>query len=320
MKAELVGHSLVKLSKVLFVGVLFLAAVLASVWVAQTDVMMVSRPSRDLLAVPQPTLFPTAVASTAPTAEATPQSQEEAGNGHTAVAPTPTSSPEAGCPTPEGWIVYSVQPGDTLLKLARQVGTNLQDLLIKNCLEADRDLVVGEVLYLPVRPLPSPTPTRYVCPGPPRGWVRVTVAAGETLFTLARRYGVSVDDLRRANCLTGDRILAGQRLWVPPVIVVPPTLPPSPTPLPTSTEAPTATPSVTPTPQPTATPSATPTVTPTPTDTVPPTETPVLIPTWTPVTDLPPTETSTPSPTPTAAPIPSLTPTNTPTSEPPSEP
>lgn len=43
-----------------------------------------------------------------------------------------------------------------------------------------------------------------------------TVAAGETLFGIARRYGVSVDAIREANELEGDALRTGQRLVIPP--------------------------------------------------------------------------------------------------------
>jgi LysM repeat protein len=41
------------------------------------------------------------------------------------------------------------------------------------------------------------------------------VIQGETLFGLARRYGVSVDNLRTANKLPDDNIRIGQRLVIP---------------------------------------------------------------------------------------------------------
>jgi len=44
-----------------------------------------------------------------------------------------------------------------------------------------------------------------------------TVARGETLYSLAKRYGLSVDELRRINNLTPDQpIQAGQSLTVSP--------------------------------------------------------------------------------------------------------
>ncbi len=38
---------------------------------------------------------------------------------------------------------------------------------------------------------------------------------GENLFRIGLRYGVSVAELRLANCLSGDTIYAGQRIYVP---------------------------------------------------------------------------------------------------------
>jgi LysM repeat protein len=42
-----------------------------------------------------------------------------------------------------------------------------------------------------------------------------TVAAGETLFGIARRYGVTVDAIRTANDLETDQVRTGQRLVIP---------------------------------------------------------------------------------------------------------
>ncbi len=44
----------------------------------------------------------------------------------------------------------------------------------------------------------------------------VAVRAGDTLYSLARRYGVDLRELRAANGLENDRILVGQALVLPP--------------------------------------------------------------------------------------------------------
>lgn len=88
-------------------------------------------------------------------------------------APTETSAPEATappllatatlipgrpgeseifCPTPRTWITYRVQPGDTLLALAEQTSSTVDELAAGNCLLNPRALIVGEVINLPQTP------------------------------------------------------------------------------------------------------------------------------------------------------------------------
>jgi LysM repeat protein len=76
----------------------------------------------------------------------------------------------------------------------------------------------------------TPTPC-----GPPFGWVRYTVRAGDTMFSLSLQFGVSVSTLQNANCLPNTNIQAGQILWVPFIL-------PTNTPTPTETLIPTETP------------------------------------------------------------------------------
>ncbi len=44
---------------------------------------------------------------------------------------------------------------------------------------------------------------------------QIVVQQGDTLFSLARRYGVTVEDIQRANQLTDDNIYIGQQLIIP---------------------------------------------------------------------------------------------------------
>lgn len=62
------------------------------------------------------------------------------------------------------------------------------------------------------QPLPAATePKRTVAPEPPLPAFHV-VKRGETLFSIAQRYGLEVETLRRINRLRGNAIQAGQRL------------------------------------------------------------------------------------------------------------
>ena len=69
---------------------------------------------------------------------------------------------------------------------------------------------------------PSPY-ARYVAalPDPslpdPDTVIHYTVRRGDSLWTIARDYGIDVDELKDANDLTGNAIYAGQKLRIPPV-------------------------------------------------------------------------------------------------------
>ena len=50
---------------------------------------------------------------------------------------------------------------------------------------------------------------------PPSGWVKYTVLAGDTLYSLALRTGVSPNEILVSNCLPANTILAGSTLYLP---------------------------------------------------------------------------------------------------------
>lgn len=250
---------------------------------------------------PLPEISPTAPApATLPAQSGTPQSP----------ASSPTSSvitatQVSSCaPPPEGWVIYTVQPGDTLEALAARAGVTPERVLEVNCLPFSQ-LVADMEIYLPfvaptsTAPVPLPTapPTATVGPClPPGNWVVYIVRSGDTLFSLARAFGVTVFQLQVNNCLPSDRIYAGQRLYVPNV----PTITPTETRRPTDTPEPSSTNTLQPKPDdPTSTftPTATntPTLAPKVTNTGTPTQTlaPTSTPTATPTTPAPPTATET---------------------------
>ncbi|CAG0979690.1 putative peptidoglycan endopeptidase LytE [Anaerolineales bacterium] len=72
-------------------------------------------------------------------------------------------------------------------------------------------------------PTPSVTPTSTITftpPAacmPPSGWRQIIIQSGETLDSIAARYRASKDQLRSANCLLIDSLVAGTVLYVPPV-------------------------------------------------------------------------------------------------------
>lgn len=103
-------------------------------------------------------------------------------------------------PKPEpGTIEYTVVSGDTLWSIANRYGTTVGEIKALNGLTSDL-LLIGQVLKIP-----SGQGTN----------ISYTVVAGDTLWSIARRYGTTVDAIKRLNGLTGDEIRVGQTLLIP---------------------------------------------------------------------------------------------------------
>lgn len=75
----------------------------------------------------------------------------------------------------------------------------------------------------PVIPTASPLPVTPPSCVPPQDWVIHAVREGDTLYSLAQRYGTDVEALTWVNCLEADTILIGQELYVPGPPVAPTT-------------------------------------------------------------------------------------------------
>jgi LysM repeat protein len=70
-------------------------------------------------------------------------------------------------------------------------------------------------------PLPTETPLPPTnCP-PPNGWVRISVAPGDTLENLAARYNTTAAQIAQANCLLTSSLVVGYGIYVP---YIPPTV------------------------------------------------------------------------------------------------
>lgn len=106
---------------------------------------------------------------------------------------------------------YTAQAGDTLASVARAFSAPLTELERLN--PTGTTLKPGDSVRLP-----DPSDTARTGPAPaavsvPAAQVH-TVRRGETLFSIATRYGVSTAQLRRWNRLRSNRVRSGQRLRV----------------------------------------------------------------------------------------------------------
>jgi LysM repeat protein len=69
----------------------------------------------------------------------------------------PTATP-VRCGAPSHWVVYIVQPGDTLFNIAQRVNSSVSQLKYANCLTSD-NIRSGQKLYVPYQPAPIESPT-----------------------------------------------------------------------------------------------------------------------------------------------------------------
>ncbi len=126
----------------------------------------------------------------------------------------PPSGVPAPAASPATTSIYVVQAGDTLNAIARRFNTTVAELMRLNNLKNPDRIVVGQKLVVPA--------TGGAVPGPDTAPVTGTqkrthvVQKGETLLSIARRYGVTVQAIQQANNIANpDLIFPGQVLIIP---------------------------------------------------------------------------------------------------------
>jgi membrane-bound lytic murein transglycosylase D len=104
------------------------------------------------------------------------------------------------------WRYHPVVPDDTLASVARTYRVPVSDLAAANQMSEDDKLDGIEALVVPVPPAAAPSAHT----------VLYTTRRGDTLVSIADRFGVSLAQLRRWNKLsgTGTKVEAGRRLHV----------------------------------------------------------------------------------------------------------
>ncbi|MGQ9682958.1 MAG: LysM peptidoglycan-binding domain-containing protein [Anaerolineae bacterium] len=172
-----------------------------------------------------PAELPTAVES-APQEPVAGQTTDAPAEVVVVVEDTPAAAPPAAAePTPAGGtqqpqgrgeVTYLVRWGDTLARIAQQHGTTITAIVDRNPQITDRNFVkAGTTLVVPVgaaAPSSSGTGTQ-----PAQETVVYMVQRGDTLATIARRFGTSVSALMQANprITNANVIWSGQRLIIP---------------------------------------------------------------------------------------------------------
>lgn len=104
-------------------------------------------------------------------------------------------------PAPDdNFITYVVKSGDSLYRIAQQYNTTVKDIIELNNLNST-SLSIGQTLKIPV---PTSKPTN-----------NYTVQSGDSLYSIARKFGVTVQELIDANNLSTNTLQIGQVLIIP---------------------------------------------------------------------------------------------------------
>ncbi len=97
---------------------------------------------------------------------------------------------------------YKVMKGDTLYSIAKKLDTSVSELKKLNNL-SNNTLSIGEILKIPTKSIDTGETDIY------------EVKRGDTLYSIANKYGISVSELKAINDLSSDNLSIGQILKVP---------------------------------------------------------------------------------------------------------
>jgi spore coat assembly protein SafA len=116
---------------------------------------------------------------------------------------------------------YTVKSGDTMFFIAKRNDISLQELINANPQIADPNTIYpGQVICIPLAPPVGVCPSNQI----------YRVVSGDTMYEIARRFGITLDTLIEANPQISDPnlIFPGQEICLP----LPSVAPPAPAPIP----------------------------------------------------------------------------------------
>lgn len=147
--------------------------------------------------------------------------------------------PKGRVQTAEGTI-HKVQPKETLFSISRMYGVTVDDLKSWNNLR-DNALNVGQDIL--IKKKNGATTTSTIASSPQQKKMTHTVAQGETLYSISKAYGVTVDQIKEWNGIQSNELKLSQVIYVAQPMFAP-TTPQTTT---TTTAKPATTTTVTPT-------------------------------------------------------------------------
>lgn len=103
----------------------------------------------------------------------------------------------------DSWRFHIATQDDTLDSIAQMFHVTTSNLMVANQLQSDDPIHAGEALVVPVPPPPVRS-----------AHMRYRVRRGDTIVTVADRFGVTTGELRRWNGIRSNHLPVGRRLYV----------------------------------------------------------------------------------------------------------
>ncbi len=104
------------------------------------------------------------------------------------------------------YYLHTVKKGQTLYSIAKAYQCTVNEILQNNS-SISEDIKIDQVIKIPLKPTNNQNNQN--------AEVIHTVLPGQTLFSISRMYGVSVDDIKLANNLSSDTLKVSQQLIIP---------------------------------------------------------------------------------------------------------
>jgi LysM repeat protein len=120
----------------------------------------------------------------------------------------PSHPPASAASAPAASTTHTVVRGDTLSGIARKYGVTTAAIKQANGMTSDT-VVLGKQLAIPGASGPVAKSA------PAAGGKTHTVAKGDTLAKISRKYGVSIDAIKKANGMSSDTVVLGSKLRIP---------------------------------------------------------------------------------------------------------
>lgn len=100
---------------------------------------------------------------------------------------------------------YTVQKGDTLYRISQNYDVTVEELKSINKLKSDK-IYIGQPLKVSSKLRPADTSLQHAA--------IYTAAPGDTLWDIAKRFGMTVAELKKINGLQSDMVLINQQIIV----------------------------------------------------------------------------------------------------------